>query len=205
MKKKDIVVGYYLFANFNGTWMWSSTDNVLRCPSCKCKLDTLVTNPDYAFKRNFKPGVLGVGPAVPMSTSLTSTYDCYDIATSGFKNYCEAQSYKNLEFVPLKNDPNHFHLKCHEVIAIDTQATRLRFEDLCPICNNYRNLIFSNPDTLYINTEQPIPDGIFRSDVFLASGDNRHQLLIIGPETMLKFKAIGIKKLLYRNVYTSRE
>jgi hypothetical protein len=195
-------IGYHLNFSFNGTRMWESSDlSVKRCPVCKYKLDFFATNPDYTFRKSFKPNVVGVGSAVPKNTQLSSTYDIYDIATKEFMEFCEVQGYENLEFVPLKNDPNHYHLISHNVIPVNREQSRLRFGKLCLGCHNYEYTVFGNPAVCYVDTNEPIPDGIYRSDLLFASGDSKHPLLFIGRETILKFKAMGFKKISYTPIY----
>lgn len=202
-KQKMPVIGYHVSLNFNGTYMWPYGSKLDKCPCCGYKLDFITGSPEYAFRKSFKPKVVGVGGSVAISTPLSSTYDCYNIATEEFKEYCEAQCYKDLEFVALRNDPKHFQLICHTVINVDAETSRLRFGKLCPICENYDSTVFGSPSLCYVNTEQLIPDGIFRSNLLFASGDIKHPLIIIGPETMAKFKEAGFKKMGYRDIYQS--
>ena len=203
---QDSIAGYNVSTGFNGTRMWKSSDpKVRRCPECKFRLDFLSTNQEYTFKKSFNPKVAGVGPSVSTTAPLSYTYDICAIASAGFKEFCDAQGYQGLEFAPFSNDYSHFHLISHNIIRIDAEKSKLRFGKRCPTCHNYAYTVFRNPPVCYALQGEYPGDGIYRSDVLFADGDDKHPLMIIGPETKEKFKTAGFKKLAYHVVYRSEE
>lgn len=189
--------GYSVSAYDNNTDMFDSDDaRLARCPLCGCRLDFFATNPDYALTKRFKPAYMDVTirPGDPISV----TYDGARIVTRQFKEFCMEQNYAGLSFIPFSKDPEHFHLLVETVVKCHIEPNRPRFLDLCPECGNYVTIV-SPPDRFEI--AEPLADGLYRSDLLFASGDAKHPLLLISPETKEKFKAAKFRKLSYDPIY----
>lgn len=192
------IVGFTIGGHHNGTYMYEPGDKALPfCPRCGYRLDFFPTNPDYAMKKRFKP--LTGEATVSKETALSFTYDHQHIVSQGFKDFCLQQGYQGLNFIAFPKDPRHFHLMIANQVKFDFARKGTRFLGLCPICGNYDEVIGAYPALLELT--ESLADGFYRTDLLFAGGDRKHPLIIVGPETKSKLKAMKFKGLIFEPAY----
>lgn len=150
------------------------------CPTCGRKTDSEYVNPNFKAKRR--------------TWDISATYDGYHLVSTRFREFCQKQGYDGVTFVPLPADTGYFVLRLANVLPFDSLRRRTRFEDPCPTCGGFYNVIGATPVCLRGVTE-PIQDGLFRSDVEFASGPEQHPLILAGVGTAEKLRKQGFLKL----------
>jgi hypothetical protein len=149
------------------------------CPICGRKTDSDFVNPKYKAKRR--------------TWDIGATCDGYDIVSKRFREFCRKNRWKGMPFVPLPADQDFFVLRLSNVLPFDSKRRRTRFEDACPKCGEFYNVIGANPVYLRGVTE-PIQEGFFRSDLEFASGPEQHPLILVGIGTAEKLRKQKFQK-----------
>lgn len=174
------LVAYELSGSDNDSYMFSDADTIEKCDSCKFRIDFLKYNPNYFEKK--------------LVSDLSATYDGFCVVSQKFRDFCLRKKYENLDFERFSNDKFHFNLKINNVVDFDFERRNTRFEKKCAKCGNYESVIGANP--VHLNISKPILSGIYRTDVFFASGNEKHPLIIVGLETkdeMTKERLVGLQ------------
>jgi len=167
--------------------MFKETDSRLEhCPACGFRTDFFAHNPLYRQVRKRR-------------SDLLCTYDHAPIVTQAFRTFCLDNNYPGVRFLEFKNDPDHFHLLVDNVISFNARKRRTRFIDFCPVCENYKAVIGANPT--YLEVDGPLPDGMYRSDLYFATGNAKSPLLIVGCATKDKMEGAGLKGLIFEEAY----
>lgn len=149
------------------------------CPTCGRKTDPDYVNPKFKAKRR--------------TWDIGTTYDGYDIVSKGFRDFCRKQGWKGMHFHPLPADKEFFVLRLSQIIPFDAERRGTRFEDLCPTCGEFYNVIGADPVCLRDVTE-PIQEGFFRSDLEFASGPEQSPLILVGIDTAERLRKQGFQK-----------
>ena len=149
------------------------------CPTCGTKTDPEYVNPKFKAKRR--------------TWDIGATYDGYDIVSKRFRDFCRKHRWEGMTFVPLPADKDFFVLRLSKVLPFDSKRGETRFEDPCPTCGEYYNVIMEGPVYLRGVTE-PIQDGFFRSDLEFASGPEQHPLILVGLGTAEKLRKQKFQK-----------
>ncbi|WP_145259936.1 hypothetical protein [Calycomorphotria hydatis] len=151
------------------------------CATCGRKTDPEYINPDFRVKSRKR--------------DLSVTYDGYVLVSKRFRKFCETHDWsKFISFSTLPSDNDYFVFKPVQVLKFDSERRRTRFEDLCPECNHFFNVIGATPVFLR-NVENPLTEGIFRSDLEFASGHAQSPLIILGTETAKEIRRQAFQKL----------
>lgn len=177
-------VAYKLSAQDNGTFMFPNQD-FRKCPSCGYRTDFTEINPEYVLRSRAR--------------DLSATFDGHWIASVRLRDFCAMYGYTTLQFCKFPNDPYHFGFLPTMIVRFDALRRQTRFENLCPTCGNYESVIGTKPCFLLVS--QPINDGFFRSDLFFASGNEKHPILIIGLEMREKLKKAKLKGLEFSDAF----
>ena len=149
------------------------------CPTCGRKTDPDFVNPKYKAKRR--------------AWDVGATYDGYDIVSKGFREFCRKHRWEGMLFLPLPADKDFFVLRLSKVLAFDSKRRGTRFEDPCPTCGAFYNVIGANP--VYVRgVTEPIKEGFFRSDLEFASGPEQHPLILVGIGTAEKLRKQKFQK-----------
>ena len=159
------------------------------CPTCGRKTDPDYVNPEYKAKRR--------------TWDIGATYDGYDIVSKRFREFCRKYRWQGMTFVPLPADKDFFVLRLSKVLSFDSERRETRFEDRCPACGAFYNVIGANPVYLRGVTE-PIHEGFFRSDLEFASGPEQHPLIIIGVGTADKLRKQKFQKFALEEIEECR-
>jgi hypothetical protein len=149
------------------------------CPTCGRKTDPEFVNQKYKAKRR--------------TWDIGATYDGYDIVSKRFREFCRKHRWQGMTFLPLPTDKDFFVLRLSKVLAFDSERRRTRFEDRCPKCGAFYNVIGADPVYLRGVTE-PIQEGFFRSDLEFASGPEQHPLILVGIGTAAKLRTQKFQK-----------
>lgn len=152
-------------------------NGISRCKTCGYKTDYEYLNPD--FKLTIK------------KFDISYTYDGACIVSERFKHYCADEKLDGLEFIAIKNAPEHYLLIANNIIAFDPEKANTVFENYCESCHSYESVISGN--IALKNITQPIIDGIYRTDLVFASEDEKSPILIVGTRTFEKMNAQEFK------------
>ena len=143
--------------------MCSSAEKILpgitdlkTCLGCGFRTDFEFTNPSFRI-----PG---------KRYDFSITYDWASVVSQRFKTFCEESNYTGLRFVPLPKAKGFFHFLVDNILELDFKRIGLKREHLCGQCGQYRE-VFGLKTHYVVNLERPLPDGIWRSDVLIGSGN----------------------------------
>lgn len=151
------------------------------CATCGRKTDAEFINPGFRVRKR--------------SRDLTVTYDGFVLVSLRFRNFCETTSWiHDVELAALPNDPAYFRFRPLRVIEFDAERRGTRFEEPCPECGKFFNVVGATPVWLR-NVREPIVDGVFRTDLEFGSGHEQSPLIIIGTETAAAIKDFGFEKV----------
>jgi hypothetical protein len=156
------------------------TPHPATCRTCGRKTDPKYVNPKFKAKRR--------------TWDISATCDGYDIVSKRFRTFCQKHGWAGMTFVPLPADKDFFVLRLSKVLALDSKRQGVRFEDRCPTCRAFYNVIDEGPVCLRGVTE-PIQEGFFRSDLEFASGPEQHPLILVGVGTAAKLRKQKFQKL----------
>ncbi len=166
-----------------GSYDWrfgvSGVPHPATCATCGRKTDPDYINPNYRAKRR--------------GWDIATTYDGYDIVSRRFRLFCEEHDWGGVEFVPLPADDEFFVLRLSGVLPFDAERRQTRFENLCPLCGSYYNVIGATP-AYFRGVTEPIKEGIFRSDLEFGSGPEQSPLIFVGTQTFAELRGLGFKK-----------
>lgn len=150
----------------NYSTMYGPTAAVLRCNGCNRVLERDIIDPEFNLVRQ--------------GYDVSVTFDSVIIVSTRFKQFCELQGYKYLEFFHLAKHPDYYALIVRApVVAYDIQRRRTRFEELCHSCNRYFSVIGSSPVFLVDNAT--LGYSFYCSDLAFGSGDAQAQMILVGP------------------------
>jgi hypothetical protein len=185
-----MIVAYNLSAHDDGTYMlgnetyrpprsagfhdWrfgkDGVPHPATCPTCGRKTDPDYVNPKFRAKRR--------------TWDISATYDGYKIVSERFREFCLKHGWEGMTFVPLPSDTDFFVLRLSNILPFDTKRSGTRFEDPCPTCSAFYNVIGATP---YLrDVTEPIQEGFFRSNLEFASGHEQHPLILVGIGTAEK-------------------
>ncbi|MCP4857463.1 MAG: hypothetical protein GY903_23510 [Fuerstiella sp.] len=151
------------------------------CPTCGRKTDPEYINPHFRVRCRKR--------------DLTATYDGYVLVSARFREFCESNNlHHDVRFANLPADDDYFAFKPSRTLEFDAERRNTRFEDHCPECDEYFNVIGATPVFLR-NIEQPIASGFFRSDLEFASGHEQSPLIILGTDTAQAVQRQGFQKM----------
>lgn len=149
------------------------------CATCGRKTDPTYINSEFKAKRRKR--------------DISATYDGYDIVSTRFRRFCEEQGWQGMTFVPLPADRDFFVLRLSNVLPFDAERRGTKFEDPCPTCRAFYNVIGATP--VYLRgIREPIDEGFFRSDLEFASGPEQGPLILVGVGTAEKLKEQKFQK-----------
>jgi hypothetical protein len=155
------------------------------CPTCGRKTDPEYVNPNFKAKRR--------------TWDIGATYDGYDIVSKRFREFCRKQRWADMTFLPLSADKDFFVLRLSKVLPFDSKRGETRFEDPCPTCGAFYNVIMES--SVYLRgVTQPIKEGFFRSDLEFASGPEQCPLILVGVGTAEKLRKQKFRNLALEEV-----
>lgn len=176
-----MIVGYELYAWANKSHMTGSCEKLFaeltdlpKCKVCGYRTDYRYNNPAFVLKRK--------------GFDFSSTYDGITVVSLRFKEFCEHNNYENLVFIPLLKAPNYFQFYIKENFV---EYTAHRKENFCESCEQFESII--GPGMNLEKIYEPLVDGFYQSDLWFASGNEKHPIVVIAPETFQKMKAEKFK------------
>ena len=187
-----MIIGYSITGYDNDSFMCSSADEVLQdmdglavCPKCGYRTDFFYINSHFRASRR--------------TYDLSSTYDGYTIVSRKFKEFCQRRGYEKLDFKGFEADPDFFALMSATIVEFDSDRSKPRFEDYCDACGNYESIV--GPSPIYLkDISTPLADSFYRTDLLFASGNEKHPLIIIGPDTKAAILCEGFKNIDFEEI-----
>lgn len=131
--------------------------------------------------------------AIKSKKNLFYIYEGFIIISERFKEFCERERYRGIEFIYLPGSPEFYWLKVNNIIEYDTDRRGTEFLNYNEECKGYEEIIGASPACLKNNS--PLPDGIFRSDICFGSYAAKSPLYYVGAETKNKLKEAGFKEI----------
>jgi hypothetical protein len=143
------------------------------CPNCGRKTDANFINPEFRVKKR--------------RLDFVSSYDGYCFVSRSFREFCEKQEWHGVMYAELPSDPDFFVFRPSQVLPFDAVRRGTRFEDKCPRCLAFYNIIGATPVCLKGVTE-PILDGLYRTDLEFGSGPEQNPVVLAGINTGEKLR-----------------
>ena len=130
--------------------------------------------------------------------NISSTYEGFKIVSEKFKQFCEKEKYRGLEFVVLPKSHGFYWFKINNIVEYDVDARKTQFINYNKECNGYEEIIGATPACLKNKT--PLQDAFFRTDICFGSFAGKSPLEIVGEMTMKKLKAAGFKEIYFEEI-----
>jgi len=169
----------------NGSPMYGDPANVARCSSCGFVTQGNYVNPAFKLKRR--------------KYDLSYTTDGCCIVTSAFVNCLGGLSVSGLRYASLPSEPGYFRLLPERILKFDSVRRNTQFLDICSACGRFDTVMGSHP--CYLIPGQTIePAVVYRTDLEFGSGDEKHPVLIAGPEAAKKMRESRLSGVDYEDV-----
>lgn len=178
------IVGHNLSGHANGTVFISDDFRLPHCPTCGRRYDLFVHNLDYQAGRKRRSDLLYTDDYVP-------------IVTQRFKDFVQAHRYPGVHLLPFKAGLDRFHLVVDRIVPYDQNEPHLIMEGFCSTCERYNSVATRTPGRCYLGVTSVLGDGIYRTDLLFADGNNMHPIIIVAPETRQKMQEFGLKGILF--------
>jgi hypothetical protein len=180
-------IGYHLSGDDNDSF-FIEDERSLNAPICsKCGrlLDSVnYFNPFFKLKRKIY--------------DFSFTYDQRKIVSLKFKEFCIREAYDGLIFKEFEKEPNFFHFIVNNVVEVDIDRSKPRFEKHCSICGNYDGIYLR--DLFLKDVAKELEDGFYRTDLLFSEGNKKQPLFIVGPRTQAKLKQEKLKGVIFRPI-----
>jgi hypothetical protein len=174
------LLGYCIDGSDNDSYM---NPDMYETNICQCydyvKNRRLHLNPEFRLVRK--------------SYDISSTFDCFTIVSSRFRDFCVSQGYSGVSFYPIPNYSGKFYFDVHQMVAFDAIRRKTRFLELNNECKEYNEVVGANPVCLLDN--KPLSDGFFRTDIEFGRSYAKSPLILVGVETGVKLRAGKFKGL----------
>jgi hypothetical protein len=128
-----------------------------------------------------------------------ATYDGYYIVSQKFHDFCKREKYEHLEFIELPNNPNFYWFKVHSILPFDTERRGTRFLNYSAEFNGFEEIIGATP--VYLKIDEPITEGIFRTNVCFGTGISKSPVICFGIITKEKIQKEGLTGFYFEKVY----
>jgi len=181
------IIGFGITGLDNGTTFIGDKSRLACCPTCGARYDFFVHNPEYHMGRKRR-------------SDLLFTYDDVPIITQRFRDFVEINGYPGVHSLPFKNDMARFHLVVDSVVPYDQTAPGLEMEEFCKTCQRY-NSVATGTEGLILDTNAPLDDGFYRSDLVFGHGHNKTALIVVGMKTRDKMEEYGLKGVCFQPVF----
>jgi len=181
-----MIIGYRLDGQDNDSWMLEDGEppSELKCPKCGLLNDFNYINPFYKIKKK--------------TYDYSHPYDVGGVVSMKFKEFCIREKYHNILFRELEWSPGFFALYTTKIIEFDSQRSGTTFTKYCDVCQNFEEVIGSNPSFLKNSSE--LEDGFYRTDLIFGSKNAKNPILIVGVETQEKLKREKFKGLVFKPI-----
>lgn len=177
------LIGYVLSGQDNGTFMFDDDDPALpRCGLCGYKLDFQATNPQYRLGRKGRGWDVG------------GTFDGQLVVSRRFRDFCVANRIAGINFNSFANEPDFFHAVSNRVLGLDPVKSMLRLSKQCGRCGNFESVV--GPYRRFKVDGSLLP-GFYRSDLALASGNEKGYVLVMTPDVRRALEGAGMKGLAF--------
>jgi len=121
------------------------------------------------------------------------TYDSATIVSQIFKDFCEKENFKNIEFHQLKRQKGFYLFKVNRIIKFDSKRRKTKFLEYNESCDEYNEVIGATPICLKENKE--LKTGFFRTDIEFGRGYAKGYDILVDIGTFEKMKKEKLKGL----------
>jgi hypothetical protein len=179
-----MILGYIMSGEDNDSYMFDQNDpDLLFC--CKCGYVENVECIGKKFKLKKK------------KYDISETYDGHTVVSERFKEFCDKNGYKGLEFIKIPNN-NFYSFFVRNILPFDTDKRELKYENYCDSCRKYESVTPALP-LIIKDLKEPLLNGFYATDVHFGSGNEKSPLMVIGIHTYnkmneKKFKGIHFLK-----------
>lgn len=150
------------------------------------------------YSNTYKINVIDQQLVFRAKWDISTTFDGFYIVSEKFKQFCENEKYKGLEFIILPQSSTFYWFKIHNVIEFNSEYRKTKFLNYSSECDGYESVIGANPACLKLN--DPLTDGFFRTDLFFGSYAGKSPLYMVGEVTKQKLKAVGFKEIFFEKI-----
>lgn len=150
------------------------------CPNCADILDSEYAPRDLT--------------AEAVHFDLVSTRDGHIVVSQKFKDFCHRIGIPDLDLARVNDTPLLYDLRPRAIVTYDVDCGPPRFEKKCPVCGRHESVVGPRYSCIK-GVDLPITDGIYRTDLEFASGQEKHPIIYVGlatAELMKKERFRGI-------------
>lgn len=165
---------------YNWRFLKDGRPHPATCPTCGRKTDPAFISPTFRARHR--------------SWDASCTYDGYYLASKRLRRVAGEHGWRGVEFDPLPADADFFRLRVTQLIEFDSVARQTRFENPCPDCGRFHDVVGATPVRLK-NPGALAPDGVYRTDLEFASGHEQHPVVLVGTEIAEQIRAARLRKV----------
>jgi hypothetical protein len=158
-----MILGYYLQGQDNDSYLNADLyeKNISECLDFVRNREKYI-NQDFIVKRT--------------KYEFSYTYDGALIVSQRFKDFCEKNKLKEIEFYQLKYQQEYYLFKVKKTIDFDVERRNTRFLEFNESCNEYNEVVGATPVCLKENRQLEIAlQPIYKKLLFRCPGlENRH-------------------------------
>jgi hypothetical protein len=180
-----MVIGHCLYGVDNNSFMIDDRVNVVRCSKCGFITDFNFHNPFFVIKKTHY--------------DYSHPYDIGTIVSLKFKEFCLREGYRDITFLELERCPGYFQFYAQKIVTFDAQRANTKQIKYCSVCNNYEQVIGSNPAFLK-DVGNELDEGFYRTDLVFGVKDAKNPVTVVGPKTFRKLKLEKLKGLIFKPI-----
>ncbi|MFN8314967.1 MAG: hypothetical protein U0T32_00785 [Chitinophagales bacterium] len=131
---------------------------------------------------------------------ISYTLDGFLIVSEKFKQLFSEEEYPSIRYVKLNRYKNLYCLEIiGNILAFDAVKRQTEFINKCSACGNCAEVIGADPVYLK-NINEPLAKGFYQTDLWFASFNRKHPLIIVDIETQQKMKAQKYRMLTFNPI-----
>jgi hypothetical protein len=130
---------------------------------------------------------------------ISATYDGFYIVSARLRE-CVEHALDDVQFDRFTTTESYFNLRPQRVVEFDYERSGTRFIKKCDDCGNFESVVgIGRPP--YLRVDSPILNGIFRTDILFASGNEKHPLIMVGIDTKADLENCRLHGLEFSEVH----
>lgn len=141
--------------------------------------------------RDYAPSNLN---AEIMLVDMVYTRDGHLIISQKFKELVQRSAIPGVDLIRVNQTPPLYDFQPRLIIPYDVACHPPRFENCCECCGIFESVIGPRYSCLE-GVDEPIEQGIYRTDLEFASGREKHPIIIVGVQTAPLFKREKLRGL----------
>ena len=124
---------------------------------------------------------------------FSNTYDSAIIVSKKFKNFCENEKLKGIEFYQLKEQKGFYLFKVNQTVEFDSERRKTEFIEYNKSCGEFNEVVGVTPVCLKKN--EKLKTGFFKTDIEFGRGYAKGNEILVDFETFEKMKKEKFKGL----------